>query len=104
MWVGHAWPAISADGSKVVFDCGDQPFGAEGTSLCEVGTNGTGFRVVLTPADSPPGFPDTGALHSPDYAPDGSIVFEADWDGERLWRLPVDATEPVKITKSVSQR
>lgn len=91
-------PAISADGSKIVFDCGHQPYGAEGTAICEVGTDGTGFRVVLTPADSPPGFPPTGALHHPDYAPDGSLVFEADWAGEQIWRLPVDAAMPVRVT------
>jgi hypothetical protein len=91
-------PAISQDGRKVVFDGGNQPYGAEGTTICEVGTDGTGFRVVLTPADSPPGFPTTGALHHPDYAPDGSIVFEADWAGEQIWRLPVDAAMPVRVT------
>src|SRR3989338_408459 len=89
--------AISADGSKVVFDGGNQPYAGEGTAVCEVGTGGAGFRVALTPADSPDGLPDIGALHHPDYAPDGSIVFEADWSGERIWRLPVGATEPVMV-------
>ena len=93
----NSLPAISGDGSRVVFDCGDQPFGGPGTGVCEVGTAGSGFRVVLTIADHPPGFMDTGALHSPHYAPDGSIVFEADWDGERIWRLPLGATVPVKV-------
>ena len=65
-------------------------------------TDGTGFRVVLTPADSPTGLPDTGDLHSPDYAPDGSVVFEADWDGENLWRLSAGATTPVKIPSSLT--
>lgn len=90
-------PAISEDGRKVVFDGGNQPYGAEGTALCEVGTDGMGFRVVLTPADSPPGFPPTGALHHPDYAPDGSLVFEADWAGEQIWRLPLGAAMPVRV-------
>ena len=89
--------AISDDGSKVLFDGGDEPYAAEGTAICEVDTDGTGFRVVLTPADSPDGYPDTGALHHPDYAPDGSIVFEADWSGERIWRLQEGATEPVMV-------
>ena len=89
--------AISDDGSKVLFDGGDEPYGAEGTAICEVGTDGTGFRVVITPADSPDGYPDTGALHHADYAPDGSIVFEADWSGERIWRLPAGDTEPVLV-------
>ena len=53
--------------------------------------------MVLTPADSPPGAPETGTLHNPDYAPDGSIVFAADWDGDQLWRLPAGASEPVIV-------
>lgn len=89
--------AISDDGSKVLFDGGDQPYAAEGTAICEVGTDGAGFRVVLAPADSPDGLPDTGSLHHADYSPDGSIVFEADWSGERIWRLPVGDTEPVLV-------
>ena len=90
------WPAINKDGTKMVFNCTNELYSGAGC-ICEVGTDGTGFRVVLTPADSPAGLPDTGDLHSPDYAPDGSIVFEADWDGEHIWRLPAGATEPVKI-------
>ncbi len=92
-------PAINAAGTKVLFDCTDAPYSAA-TGICEVGTDGTGFRVVLTPSDSPDGLPDTGELHQPDYAPDGSIVFEADWDGENLWRLSPGATTPVKISSS----
>jgi len=91
------WPAINQDSTKVVFNCTNETYSGTGC-ICEVGTDGTGFRVVLTPADSPAGLPDTADLHSPDYAPDGSIVFEADWDGEYIWRLPNGATEPVKIT------
>ena len=61
-------------------------------------TDGSGFRVVLTPADAPAGFPTTGTLHHPDYAPDGSILFESDWEGEQIWRLPLGASEPVRVT------
>src|SRR5207249_4300566 len=76
--------AITADGSRVVFDCADQPYGAEGTAICEANTDGTGFRVLLTPADAPSGLPTTGALTHPAYAPDGSILFEADWGAESI--------------------
>jgi len=93
-------PALSADGSTVVFNCGAESYAGEGSKICEVGTNGSGFRVVLTPADAPPGFPTAAALHHPDYAPDGSIVFESDWGGEQIWRLPVGASEPVLITEA----
>ena len=92
----HHDTAISADGSKVVFDCGMEPYGAPPTSLCEVKTDGTGFRTVVSPSDGP----DNGSSHSihhGDYAPDGSIVFEADWPGEQVWRLPTSGG-PVRIS------
>ena len=91
----HMNPAISEDGSAVLFQCGDDSW--NGHAICEVGTDGTGFRVVLTPADGPPGGPDTGTLHNPDYAPDMSIIFTADWDGDQVWRLPAGASEPVFV-------
>ncbi len=91
-------PALSDDGSKVVFNCGPDSYAGEGAAICEVGTDGEGFRVLLTPADSPAGFPTTGALHHPDYVLDGSIVFEGDWGGEQIWRLPPGAAEPVRVT------
>lgn len=90
----NAQPAISADGLRVLFDGGQQPYGAEGTAICEVGTDGLGFRVVLTPAAPPPGLSAGGALHHADYAPDGSIVFEGNWNGERIWRLSPGSTTP----------
>jgi parallel beta-helix repeat protein len=91
-------PAISPDGSKVVFDCGDVPYGQEGTAICEVGTDGADLSVVLTPAQVPGGSAQNG-LHHPDYAPDGGIVFEADVeDSEQIWRLAPGATQPVRIS------
>lgn len=93
-------PALSDDGSKLVFNCGPESYAGEGAALCEVGSDGAGFRVLLTPADSPPGFPTTGALHHPDYAPDGSIIFEGDWGNEQIWRLPPDAAEPLPVTNA----
>ena len=98
MW--HMNPAISGDGSALLYQCGNDS--RNGHAICEVGTNGTGFRVVLTPADSPVGGPDTGSLHNPDYAPDGSIVFGADWDGDQVWRLPSGASEPVLVLGDLS--
>lgn len=83
-------PALAADGSKVVFDCGPAPYGQEGTGICEVNTDGSGFRVILHPNDM--GGTSQNSLRHPDYAPDGSAIFEADWNGEQIWRLPVGAT------------
>ena len=96
----NAMPALKDDGSSVLFDCGDQPYGAAGTAICEVGTSGSGLRVVLTPADAPPGYSPGGALHHADYAPDGSIVFESAWAGEQIWRLPAGASVAVLVGAS----
>jgi hypothetical protein len=92
----NAQPAISADGSTVVFECGDEPYGAAGTAICEVGTDSAGFREVLTP-DWGPGGSAQNALRHPDYAPDGSLVFEADWTGQQIWRLTDEGSEPVRV-------
>ena len=98
----NSQPSFSADGSKIVFDCGNEPYGAEGTAICEVGVNGTGFRIVIRPQDSPGTLPKTGALHHPAYTADGSIVFEADWIGEQVWRLAPGAIVPVVLASQVT--
>jgi hypothetical protein len=87
----NAQPAISDDGGTVVFDCGPIEFGQEGTNICEVSTDGNGLRIVRQFDDPPPGIIGGVALHHSDFAPDGSIVFEGDWDGEQIWRLAPNA-------------
>lgn len=90
------WPSLSADGTKVAFNAGPTSFPA--TSLCEVGIDGTGFRVVITKDGGPPGMEIGPAVQSPAYAPDGSLVFEAEWGGgERVWRLPSGGGPPVLV-------
>ena len=86
----HAGLSVAADGAMVVFECGNRPYGEAGTALCEVGTDGSGFRVALTPTDAAAGVPATAALRLPSYAPDGAILFEASWDST-VWRLPPGA-------------
>ena len=93
----NEWPSIDGNGSKIVFICTNEPYSGD-TSICEVGTDAKGFKVLVRPVDSPAGLPDTADLNAPDYAPDGSIIFEADWDGEHLWRLAAGAAAPVNIT------
>jgi hypothetical protein len=97
----YAWnsmPALSADGSKVLFDCGDVPYGGEGTEICEVNIDGSGFRVAISISDSPAGSPAAKALHHANYATDGSIVFEGDWDSsELIARMGVGETQPEVI-------
>ena len=83
----YAWrPAISDDGLRVLFDCGDELFPA--AAICEVGIDGNDFRVVRTRDQGPADHPSGAGMHHPDYAPGGSIVFEAEYaDGEQVWRL-----------------
>ncbi len=88
----HQNPAISDDGTRVLFQCGNDDW--DGHAICEVGVDSKGFRLVVTPADNPRGGPEMGTLHNPDYAPDGSIVFAANWDGDAVWRLPAGGGGP----------
>jgi hypothetical protein len=94
----HTQPAISSDGGAVLFNCDpDMQDGQEGTAVCEVNSDGTGFRTVVGPEEGPGGTA-ANQLRGPDYAPDGSIVFEADWYGEQIWRLPAGSSIPVQVT------
>jgi hypothetical protein len=80
------FPSLSSDGGTVVFDCGDVPYGNEGTDICQLNTDGTGFvRVFENDARSRDAV-QAGALHHPAFNADGSVVFEASWNGEQLWR------------------
>jgi hypothetical protein len=80
----------------VLFNCGDQQYAEEGTAICEVGSDGSGFRVVVTPADAPPGTTAGGSLHHADYEPDGGIVFQARWN-DAVWRLPPGGSVPEPV-------
>lgn len=91
----HSQPAISDDGSTVVFDCGDSEYSNPPAAICEAGTDGSGFRVVLTTEGHPEWDAIGCSLHHPDYQPDGGIVSEPFC---QIWRLPPDSDEPVFIT------
>lgn len=92
----HDWPAFSSDGTKLLMTCGAEVFDSRG--ICEVGVDGGGFRTVLAADHVPPGQAGPAvSLHHPDYGPNGSIVFEGDWGGERIWRLSAGASEPESI-------
>jgi PKD domain/WD40-like Beta Propeller Repeat len=85
-----AWndqPSFSSDGTKILFDCGSEPNATGASNICEIATSGTGFRVVVTPSFAASNIASKKAVHHADYAPDGSIVFEADWDGEQIWKM-----------------
>jgi hypothetical protein len=95
----HGYPTLSADGTTVLFDCGTNSYsGGPGTSMCEVGTDGTGFRVVHAESDGPP---DGGSwpLHKSNYSPDGAIVFEGEWPNgrEEIWQYPPSSATPALV-------
>lgn len=90
--------SISDDGQRVVFQCGDQPFSAAGTALCEALTDGSEFRILLRPEDHAEGTGEDTLSH-PDYDPTGGIIFGASWRGGSLiWRVPTAGEEPQQIT------
>lgn len=87
----HSAPAWSADGARLLFLCGDDPY--FGSAICAANADGSDLRIVLTAERQGV----AGNLFYPVYAPNGEIVFEADWSGEQLWRLPANGGEPVPI-------
>ncbi|SLM31768.1 exported hypothetical protein [Desulfamplus magnetovallimortis] len=74
-------PAVSQDGAKVLFECGNEPY--ENKSICEVSLDGSGFRVIFAPDK------EYLAARTPDYSPDGTVVAELDSVeyGESIFRI-----------------
>ena len=94
---------LSPDETTVLFNCGPVPYGQDGTGVCEVGIDGLGFRQVVDPAtDNPLGSGSGYQARHADYAPDGSVVFEATWNAEQLWRLVSPGATPVQIIPTQS--
>jgi hypothetical protein len=94
----HGRPNISSDGLKVVFDCtmdSNEIYAQNGTDIAVVNTDGTGFTVKIT-HNARTGSDQPNALRHPAFIP-GGIVFEADWDGEQIWKLMDGETQPVII-------
>ena len=91
-------PAISADGRRVVFDCGAGLAGDPGTAVCSVGTSGGHVTVLMSPRGGPGGRA-RNEVHHPAFSPGGGIVFEADWYGEQIWRLPRGSGHPIRVSR-----
>lgn len=90
-------PVLSSDGLRVLFDCGPGPYAQENNGVCEVGIDGAGFRQIVDPDNNPlGGGSDFSARHG-DFAPDGSFVFEADWDAEQIWRQDSLTSTPGRV-------
>lgn len=90
-------PVLSNDGLRVLFDCGPGPYAQENNGVCEVGIDGTGFQQIADPDNNPLGGGNNFSARHGDFAPDGSYVFEADWNAEQIWRLdsPLATAEQV---------
>lgn len=90
-------PRLSPDETRVVFSCSGEFFGY--ASICEVGLDGSGLRVVLGPSEPPPPLVAAmdASLDNAVYAPDGAIVFEAPWAGQQLWRIPPGGSVPERL-------
>jgi hypothetical protein len=91
-------PAVSADGRRVLFDCGAGLAGDPGTAICSVSTSGGPVSVVIAPSGGPGGGP-RNEVHHPAFSPDGDVVFEADWRGEQIWRLSHGSRRPTLVSR-----
>lgn len=91
-------PAISADGRRLVFDCGAGLAGDPGTAVCSVSLMGGPVNVVMAPTDGPGGSA-SNEVHHPDFSATGGVVFEADWRGEQIWRLPRGSHQPILVSR-----
>jgi hypothetical protein len=78
----HSLPALSADEKGVICDCQTSDNGP--SSLCTVALDGSGFRELITINDVASST--VTEVHSGDFLPDGTIVFEGDWHAEQVWR------------------
>jgi hypothetical protein len=86
---------LSYDGKTAVFECGPSPYQTDGADVCVTNLDGSGTRVAVSHLAGPSAA-DSNYTHMPDYAPDGTVVFEADWlagggSSERIWRFTPDA-------------
>ena len=91
-------PAISTDGRRVVFDCGAGLAGDPGTAVCSVGASGGRVSVLMSPLSGPGGRANN-EVHHAAFSPGGGIVFEADWRGEQIWRLPGGSRHPFRVSR-----
>lgn len=87
-------PYVSSDGLKVLFDASNTPFPS--TAIGEMNIDGSGIGFPITASSLPSGI----AVHSACYGIDGSIIFEGDASGERLWWLPYGSLTTYLINAS----
>jgi len=95
------WPVVRRDSAKVLFNAGPTSFPSE--AICEVNLDGSGFHVRITKDGGPPGYSPSPAVHSASVAPNGDLIFEAEWGGgERVWRLTPGQPYPVLLNPTLT--
>lgn len=97
-------PSLSADGTKLLFDGGPESDKTGSVAICEVGTNGQGFRTVITKASAPSFTDFSGRVNGAHFRADGSVIFEAGSSktGDQIWKLPNGATIPSQIAPTAN--
>ena len=84
-------PYLSADGAKILFDASSTSFPS--TAIGEMNIDGNNLTFPIVASSMLNGI----AAHSPCYGIDGSIIYEGDASGERIWRLPNGSLTPLLI-------
>jgi hypothetical protein len=98
-------PAMTFDGARVLFDCGDEAYPESGaTSSCEVRLDGSALRVIATPTTIPANRNDF--VQFPHDSVDGVLLQGAgDIEGtfpETIWLLPRAGGAPVPIGRALT--
>jgi hypothetical protein len=98
-------PALTFDGERVLFDCGDAPYPESGaTSSCEVRLDGSSFRVLATPTTIPGNRNDF--TQFPHDGVDGVLLQGAgDIEGsfpETIWLLPRSGGAPLPLGRALT--
>ncbi len=88
------FPYVSSDGLKILFDAGNSSFPS--TAIGEININGSSLSFPITASSMPIGI----AAHSPSYGLYGSIIYEGDASGERIWKLPIGTLTPSIINST----
>ena len=93
----NTYPEFSGDEEKVVFMCGDEPYGGSGTAICEYNIAEEHFRVLMTPEEhSLRTNEGTGALFYP-YYDKNNVVHYSDSDVYATWYLEEVGDDEVVI-------
>jgi hypothetical protein len=97
-------PAVSRDGSKIVYACGpSESSAAPGTALCEASIDGKLLRQIA-PSILDPAPPSEAYVASAAYAADGTLLVEGNLEaGSQIWRVSGDQAVRVESEDVISE-